>query len=239
MRCLAFSLLILSAALLAAACDDADAPGTPDDAPSSGATFERSPTADPSKCPVDADVCDFATTLAGWLRNADSDSVLDNSAATEVTCTGAPPGSGIDSTLPLCQAAPAGEVRAGYPVGRLQSEGATFPAVMIERALQTRFGSDYPTRELELASIGCPILERAETSCDERFAVVFRAPEGVMPQSLLAVIVERAPAQPLIRNYYSGLIELNPEMVEGGTSEVALVDATSAGTQYERFTAAQ
>jgi hypothetical protein len=110
----------------------------------------------------------------------------------------------------------------------------TFDEAMVQRALETRFGSDYPTRALELATIGCPIpAAGAAASCEEAFSVVFRAPEGVEPQSLLQVVVDRSSGTALIVGYYSGLVELNTQMVDGGRAEGhTLIFAGSAGTEY-------
>jgi hypothetical protein len=187
-------------------------------------------------CPTVATVCTFARQLSAWLHETDADAIFEHSTPTEVACNGATVGGGTDPKLPLCAGASPGEVRAGYPVGRLQSEGGTLGEPLLTEWLQTRFGSDAPTRELELAAIGCPIAEQGgPPDCDEAFSVIFRAPEDAVPQSLLQITVETGADGPRIRRYYSGLIAANPQMVEGGTTNETLIDPSSVGTRYQQY----
>jgi len=226
MRRLARLLVLLAiGSSVAFACSD----GSGDDR----APVDRTRTAVSEACPIDGRGCRFVRQIAVWLQDGDADALLIHGEATDVTCHTAAPEGGVDPTLPLCGGATDGEVRQGYPVGRLQSEGGTFDKARLTEWIQTRFGSDAPTRDLKLATIGCPVFAgNDEPQCNIWFSAVYRAPEGVEPQSLLQIVIRRTRDDDFVRSFYSGRIDVNKEMVDGGRSDFTLIAPESVGAEY-------
>lgn len=77
-------------------------------------------------CPVNADACVFAEAVMRWLLDADVQALKDRSRPQELPCRGSGQGAGGNS--PLCDGAPAGTTRPGFPIHVFNSDGYTAQA---------------------------------------------------------------------------------------------------------------
>jgi hypothetical protein len=138
-------------------------------------TPPSSPTASPIGCPVDAELCDFATLVSRAVVSSDIDALMAHIEAQPFECPGPPP-PGLGGPYPLCDTSRPGERRVGYPFIVFQSEGSV-RAEAGARAMLQRIMSTDPSRSdqfgpgaMRLFTIGCP---GRPPSCSQRFAIVF------------------------------------------------------------------
>jgi hypothetical protein len=163
-------------------------------------------------------VCEFAEAVEAWFAAADWQSILASSRAKEETCPGPQP-RGLGDAFPLCEGSAAGEVRAGYFIARLGSEGGVLSRGQLTDLLrlwsdQTRPGLNdaHGTGALRLATVGCQLNHAGMPDCTERFTLVFTSiqemPNADRPFRLLMGFTGDIGASgPVIRGLIAGLGE--------------------------------
>jgi len=118
-------------ALFSTACEsdeDPQATSTVSPTPASRASSTSTVTSTPDygapdPCPVAVEICDFATELQRLISTADVDDLDALLQPSDFVCPGLELGAG--GPFPLCDGASAGDVRKGFPIQRLQSDGST------------------------------------------------------------------------------------------------------------------
>ncbi|MCL4240020.1 MAG: hypothetical protein KJ048_01605 [Dehalococcoidia bacterium] len=166
--------LVLLAGMAFAACQDEPV----DDQATGAATVSPSPqataTPDAGQCPVAVEICDFSAALQGLISTADVDAIEALMSPSEFVCSGVELGAG--GPFPLCDGAREGEVRGGFRITRLQSDGGT-----VERSLlpQLRMAIlDDADQSLgyyvepRVIGIHCPV-SSGSPDCGEQFIVYF------------------------------------------------------------------
>lgn len=206
--------------------------------------FVPSPTSEPNSedtvtagvsdgCTVLPDGCVFADQLVGLLAAADVTGFLALTEQRDYECpVGLRP---LEGPWPLCIDVPAGESRAGIVMGRLKSEVGILRPDVVEQQLQewTAGGATgIPGPTLELATVGCPIVD-GQLTCDGRYTVVLRrvTPQGDL--DLIALVVDPADG-PSVVKLSMGTSELNRVLVDGGRSESTL-DVSPTEVDRPRF----
>ena len=223
---------LLALGLVAGACGDEDsdepAPTSTSEPTSTGeptATTEpatstpeptATPTVLPAACPGDEIACDFARQLDDWMASADVASIVGVSAPTEIECPD-PSMQGEGGPYPLCGGADEGDLRSGYQVAVLQSEGAVIDADGLTQLITDWLASadpsksdDFGSGEVRLVTFGCPGSEAGEAICTGDFAVTFNIiispDEGVTVRKVLVYGIDRSgpDGAPRIRTVLSG-----------------------------------
>lgn len=117
---------------------------------------------------------------------------------------------------PVCEGASSGEIRPGYSIAYLQSEGAA----VSEASLLTVLGDWLTKAEFgwNLAAVGCGLAYPMTLTCDERFGVVFTDGAGSF---LMEFVVEQKP-KPAIELFVHGIASINQQLVAGGHSDLPL-----------------
>ncbi len=100
--------------------DDPEATPTQTVVPSATATPNYGA---PEPCPVDQEICDFAVEIQQLIAAADFAGLEAIMRPQEFVCPDREVGLG--DPIPLCHGAEGGEVRSGFPIRRLQSDGGT------------------------------------------------------------------------------------------------------------------
>ena len=137
-----------------------------------------------SKCPTTTLACQAADDFARFLRFSDFDSMFKGVEATPMVCPG-PEANGLGGPYPLCNGAPAGQLRNGFPVTLHGSEGEVLSAPDFRSLVTTSVGDP---KRLRLRAIGCD----ASKGC-ERFVVIFEitGQPQVQPQVVYFVFTAR------------------------------------------------
>ena len=122
---------VLLAGIVFAACRDKplDEPTAEPAAatPSPPATGTPAEGSDP--CPVAVEICDFAAGLQRSISAGDVDAIESLMGPSEFVCPGAELGAG--GPFPLCDGAREGDVREGFRISRLQSDGGTVESILL------------------------------------------------------------------------------------------------------------
>lgn len=189
-------------------------------------------------CPVDADACDFARELDGWLARGDSPAVVGASHAVTYTCPD-PDAQGSGQLVPLCEGAAEGETRDGYQVAVAASDQVdVFAQDGWEEALDAFLAGVPPAT---IATIDAPrvsgiVCPAPANDCSGEFAVVTNlAPFGTGPtgQPFLQgtlLFVTRGPDGPGLTGilYNGAAFESAEPDGDGGTLPVLLFPAAGA-----------
>lgn len=169
-------------ALFSTACEsdeDPQATSTVSPTPASRASSTSTVTSTPDygapdPCPVAIEICDFATGLQRLISTADVDALDALLQPSDFVCPGVELGAG--GPFPLCDGARDGEVRQGFRITRLQSDGGT-----VERSLLPQLRStilDEADTQLGyydqpyVIGIHCPVVS-GSPDCGEQFIVYF------------------------------------------------------------------
>jgi hypothetical protein len=236
MKTLLAIVTLLAFAMSGTACGDDDTDGSATDTPVVSASptpgVAASPTAGQrAACPVDAAaVCDEAKPIADALLLGDVDGVMAFAAPQAYTCP-SPDVTGAGGPFPLCEDAPEGEVRQGFPHAHLQSEGGAQSDAEVRTLLGAfvadadgsatdSFGDGAP----RVATIGCSPVESG-IDCPDRFGLVFTKISAGAGRSLLELVVDRNEGDPSFTWIITGVVNegLNNELIAGGTSDLPLV----------------
>lgn len=137
-------------------------------------------------CPISADACSFVNRIAQRVLAGDGRAVLSSSKATFYECPG--PNGGLGDPFPLCNGARAGEMRAGFPVRRIQSEGSVLTEADAVRLIaewggrtEPSLSDDYGDGAARAYSIVCSGVRADEgRRCEDSFSLVF---SGLAPAS--------------------------------------------------------
>jgi hypothetical protein len=183
----AVALLAAFAFLAATACGGDDSTGeTPTPAvpgtgtaaatatPTSPAATE---TASPEAgCPMVASACAQAGLIRAWIAAGDLDALVGAAEVRDYTCPAEPPNLG--GPYPLCEGAPAGEVRAGMAVARRYSEGSTLSPEQYRDflrgfvdAVDPEAGDAQGSGELRLVAVSCRPPGEDPAACSESIAI--------------------------------------------------------------------
>ena len=132
-------------------------------------------------CPIAANACSFASQLARHVLEGDGEAVMSSSKSTFYECPG-PDAAAIGPPFPLCEGAPAGEVRAGFPStwgfgykGGVVTEAdvardITEWSAHADGSLSDEFGDGAP----RAYSIACTEVPADEGSkCGDEFSLIF------------------------------------------------------------------
>jgi uncharacterized repeat protein (TIGR01451 family) len=148
-------------------------------------------------CPVATSVCAFAAVIAQQIAAGDAAPLLAAAQPQAYICPG-PVSPGAGGPYPLCDAADAGEQRAGYPLVHLQSEGDVLAPDDFRAALQRLLDSTQ-AQPYQLTTIGCPGIDAdIVANCGTQLSLVFSdgIPHPLADQtafwSVLAIHVQRA-----------------------------------------------
>jgi hypothetical protein len=196
-------------------------------------------------CPLTPVDCDLMALFARSGAEADIDAIMQRLTTEAVTCD--PDVQGSPAT-PVCAGAAKGEVRRGYAVGYLQSEGAIITEAAMRSELARYLQGDVTQSDSHgdganrVASVGCPIIG-GKASCDGvYFAVVFT---NIAADGQRRVVeftftgTEEGPYAPrtLFGGAAIGQEFFSPKMIAGGEGERVIVfDGSSTGTQYTAVT---
>ncbi len=173
---------VVGAAALLVACEDGGSGG--DGGPASATVTQaaaETPAASPppgggtEQCPVGPEVCGFALEVAAAIGAADFDRLANMGQPSTYTCPGGTP-QGLGGPFPLCAASAAGEVREGYSIHRLQSDGGTvessfLPALRLA-VLEGGHGLGPYVAQPRIVGLHCPMSE-GPPDCRERAIVYF------------------------------------------------------------------
>lgn len=197
-------------------------------------TSTASATASPvaEACPIAADACSFASQVAQNVLEGDGDAVMSLSQTTFFECPG-PNTQGAGQPLPLCEGAPAGEMRAGFPfITTFQGEGSVVTeadaarlisewSARAEPGLSDDFGDGAP----RAYTIACADIAADEgSSCGDEFSMIFSGltPGASSGESLgrwmLVVYVHRVQNELRAYRFASGVLSFGLEYaLQGGT----------------------
>jgi hypothetical protein len=196
-------------------------------------------------CPLTPVDCELMALFGGAGTEADIDAIMERLATEAVTCD--PDVQGSPAT-PVCEGAAKGEVRRGYAVGYMQSEGAIITEAAMRSELARYLQGDASKSDSHgdganrVATVGCPIIG-GKANCDGvYFAVVFT---NIASDGQRRVVeftftgTEEGPYAP--RTLFGGAAIrqefFSPEMIAGGEGERVIVfDGSSTGTQYTAVT---
>ncbi|NJD65086.1 MAG: hypothetical protein FIB00_07570 [Chloroflexi bacterium] len=181
--------LMLLVGMVFAACQDE----TLDDQVTGTATASPPPpaTATPGggQCPVAVEICDFSAALQRLISAADINAIEALMSSSEFVCPGAESGAG--GPFPLCDGAREGEVRQGFRIRRLQSDGGTVEYSLLPQLRMAILddADQYLGYYVEPHVIGihCPVVS-GSPECGEQFIVYFSM---AMPSA--NAVVERRP----------------------------------------------
>ncbi|MGE0228354.1 MAG: hypothetical protein AB7I38_04790 [Dehalococcoidia bacterium] len=220
---------------------------TPSATATSTATLAASP------CPIAPDTCSFMSQVAQHVVEGDSAAVVSLTRSTPFTCPG--PNGEPGGPFPLCNGAPTGEIRLGFPIRRIGGEpGAVVEADIIrlvaewtartEPSLSDAFG-DGGARAY---SVACPKVGPEESrSCGEQFSLVFSglspgASAGEVLRTVLVVDVRRDQGEYRAVGFATGVLESGVELaLRGGSGAVgaavpsALVGGAAEGERVTFF----
>ena len=137
-------------------------------------------------CPISADACSFLNRIAQRVMAGDGRAVLSSSKSTFYKCPG--PNGEVGDRFPLCNGARAGEMRAGFPVRRIQSEGSVLTEADAVRLIaewggrtEPSLSDDYGDGAARAYSIACLDVRADEgRRCEDSFSLVF---SGLAPAS--------------------------------------------------------
>jgi hypothetical protein len=172
------STLVLLAGMASAACSDEPSDGqataSPSSSPQATATATATATASAGQCPVAAQVCDFSAALQRLISAADVDAIEALMSPSEFLCPGAELGAG--GPFPLCDGAHEGDVREGFRITRLQSDGGTVESSLLPQLRMTILddADGYLGHYLQPHVIGihCPVVS-GRPDCGEQFIIYF------------------------------------------------------------------
>ena len=164
-------------------------------------------------CPVDAVVCEFATSVDQWIQGGNVESIVATTRLKEFECPGPMP-SGLGGPFPLCNGSTKGERRIGYEVLRRHSEGSVIreaelgPFLRRVLADASSAASDgFGPGNYLLYSVGCRGMEGGEaSSCSEKFTVVFSGIHDGQRREVLAFFAETPGGTPIIVQTWTGVI---------------------------------
>jgi hypothetical protein len=171
LRCLVFllAMFVLVAGVVACGGDEPTAVPPPLASPT------PEPAATATACPVDPGTCAFAALISQSLATGAYDEIVNRLQLESFTCPGQPPMLG--GPFPLCDGAPAGEVRPGTTVGFLSSEGAVMAPEeyreILDRWTTTPVqptSDQFGVPSSRLYSVGCPA---GAPPCRDRYVLVF------------------------------------------------------------------
>ncbi len=193
------------------------------------------PPADPPDadlCPIGADACSFASQIAQNVLEGDGDAVMSSSKSTFYECPG-PNSSGAGQPLPLCEGAPAGEMRAGFPfTTTFQGEGSVVTEADAARIISewraradASLSDEFGDGEARAYSIACADVRLDEgSSCGDEFSLIFSGltPGASSGESLgrwmLVVFVHRDEGELRAYRFASGVLGFGLEYpLQGGT----------------------
>lgn len=179
--------VVLLAGIVSAACQEepldgqAAEPATASPSPGDTATA----TTGPDPCPVAGEVCDFAAELQRLISTADIVALGALLSPSDFVCPGVEVGAG--GPFPLCDGAHEGDVREGFRVRRLQSDGGTVERSLLPQ-LRMAILDDADQylgyyAEPHVIGIHCPVVS-GSPDCGERFIIHFSM---LMPSANLVV----------------------------------------------------
>ncbi|MGE3411434.1 MAG: hypothetical protein AB7L91_04345 [Dehalococcoidia bacterium] len=203
---------------------------TPSATATSTATLAASP------CPIAPDACSFMSQAAQHVVEGDSAAVVSLSKSKPFTCPG--PNGGPGGPFPLCNGAPTGEIRLGFPIRRIGGEpGAVVEADIVrlvaewtartEPSLSDEFG-DGGARAY---SVACPKTGPEESrGCGEQFSLIFSglspgASAGEVLRTVLVVDVRREQGEYRAVGFATGVLAGGVELALRGGSGTAGSDA--------------
>lgn len=164
-------------------------------------------------CPVEAVVCEFATSIDEWIQGGDVELIVASTRSKEFECPGPSP-SGLGGPFPLCDGSTKGERRVGHEVLRRHSEGSVIQEAELgpflrrvladaSSAASDRFG---PGNYI-LYSVGCRGTKGGEaSSCSEKFTVVFSGIHDGQRREVLAFFAELSGETSIIVQTWTGVI---------------------------------
>lgn len=186
-----------------------------------------------SSCPVETFVCQAAATVRGMLEQGDLDALFASGQPASFTC---PETAGqLDPLAPLCAGAAVGDIRSGYWVARLQSDGGVVVQEAAARKIVEEFlalGGRGGIRGaiVRTTAVGCNTDDHG-VNCADRSAVVL-VPGGVNAgvTELLAVIFSGSEHR--VIGFWSGVTQSNDELVLGGTYPLSLALGRVGTTRF-------
>lgn len=192
---IALVLIILSAAAIACSSTEATSGnGTPvpNDTPVIGTQV---PT---SNCPVAVEVCTLAEDVLKAAQAKDFSPIVANGAQFEYVCPAQP--QGLGGPFPLCDGAPVGQKRFGFPLAYLQSEGIVVTPAGLVQSLNRWAASAQPAKSdsfgdgsIRLVSVACPADAKA---CGDNFAVLLTNLGEVPYRMYMILFFKRIDGQP-------------------------------------------
>lgn len=142
--------------------------------PAATASATATATAAPDRCPVAVEICSFSATLQRLVSAADFDAIQQLTAPSPFVCPGGE--YGLGGPFPLCDGARGGEVREGFRITRLQSDGGTVePSLLPQLRMAILDDADQSLGyyvEPHVIGIHCPVVS-GSPDCGEQFIVYF------------------------------------------------------------------